>query len=84
VIIGLLSSGKAGALFGSHCRRLPSASWLQAVHGRERAKGRGVRFGRPLKLSHHQRREAIERLDAGDAVPDVVWGGPGDSVSAPS
>ncbi len=35
--------------------------------GRERAKGRGVRFGRPLKLSPHQRREAIERLDAGDA-----------------
>jgi transposase-like protein len=27
-----------------------------------------VRFGRPLKLSPHQRREAIERLDAGDAV----------------
>jgi DNA invertase Pin-like site-specific DNA recombinase len=36
--------------------------------GRERAKGRGVRFGRPLKLSPHQRREAIKRLDAGDAV----------------
>jgi DNA invertase Pin-like site-specific DNA recombinase len=29
--------------------------------GRERAKVRGVRFGRPLKLSPHQRREAIER-----------------------
>jgi DNA invertase Pin-like site-specific DNA recombinase len=40
--------------------------------GRERAKGRGVRFGRPLKLSPHQRREAIERLDAGDAVVDVA------------
>src|SRR5450631_3124828 len=40
--------------------------------GRERAKGRGVRFGRPLKLSAHQRREAIERLDAGDAVVDVA------------
>jgi DNA invertase Pin-like site-specific DNA recombinase len=33
--------------------------------GRERAQARGVRFGRPLKLSPHQRREAIERLDAG-------------------
>jgi transposase-like protein len=31
-----------------------------------------VRFGRPLKLSPHQRREAIERLDAGDAVVDVA------------
>jgi DNA invertase Pin-like site-specific DNA recombinase len=40
--------------------------------GRERAKGRGVRFGRPLKLSPHQRREAIERLDAGDTVVDVA------------
>jgi DNA invertase Pin-like site-specific DNA recombinase len=40
--------------------------------GRERAKVRGVQFGRPLKLSPHQRREAIERLDAGDAVVDVA------------
>jgi DNA invertase Pin-like site-specific DNA recombinase len=40
--------------------------------GRERAQARGVRFGRPLKLSAHQRREAIERLDAGDAVVDVA------------
>jgi DNA invertase Pin-like site-specific DNA recombinase len=40
--------------------------------GRERAKVRGVRFGRPLKLSPHQRREAIERLDAGDTVVDVA------------
>ena len=30
--------------------------------GRERAKVRGVRFGRPLELSPHQHREAIERL----------------------
>jgi DNA invertase Pin-like site-specific DNA recombinase len=29
--------------------------------GRERAKGRGVRFGRPLKFSPHQRREAIQK-----------------------
>jgi len=27
---------------------------------------------RPRKLSSHQRREAIERLDAGDAVVDVA------------
>jgi DNA invertase Pin-like site-specific DNA recombinase len=39
--------------------------------GRERAKGRGVRFGRPLKLSAHQVREAIERLDGGDKAH--VW-----------
>jgi DNA invertase Pin-like site-specific DNA recombinase len=40
--------------------------------GRERAKVKGVRFGRPLKLSAHQRREAIERLNAGDSVVDVA------------
>jgi DNA invertase Pin-like site-specific DNA recombinase len=40
--------------------------------GRERAKVKGVRFGRPLKLSPHQRREALERLDAGEPVADVA------------
>jgi len=39
---------------------------------RERAKVNGVRFGRPLKLSHHQRREALERLDAGESVVDIA------------
>jgi DNA invertase Pin-like site-specific DNA recombinase len=42
--------------------------------GRERAKVKGVRFGRPLKLSHHQRREARARLGAGDSVVDVDRG----------
>jgi DNA invertase Pin-like site-specific DNA recombinase len=45
---------------------------VRTGEGRERAKGRGVRFGRPLKLSANQRREAIERLNAGDAVVDVA------------
>jgi DNA invertase Pin-like site-specific DNA recombinase len=40
--------------------------------GRERAKAKGVRFGRPLKLSPHQRREALDRLNAGDTVVDVA------------
>jgi DNA invertase Pin-like site-specific DNA recombinase len=40
--------------------------------GRERAKAKGVRFGRPLKLSPHQRREALERLNDGEAVVDVA------------
>jgi DNA invertase Pin-like site-specific DNA recombinase len=40
--------------------------------GRERAKARGVRFGRPRKLSPHQRREAIDRLNAGEAVADIA------------
>jgi len=40
--------------------------------GRERAKVKGVRFGRPPKLSPHQRREALARLNAGDSVVDVA------------
>jgi transposase-like protein len=31
-----------------------------------------VRFGRPKKLSPHQRREAIDRIEAGEAVADVA------------
>jgi DNA invertase Pin-like site-specific DNA recombinase len=34
--------------------------------GRKRAKARGVLFGRPPKLTPHQRREAIARRDGGD------------------
>jgi DNA invertase Pin-like site-specific DNA recombinase len=40
--------------------------------GRERAMAKGVRFGRPRALDAHQRREAIERLDKGDAANDVA------------
>jgi DNA invertase Pin-like site-specific DNA recombinase len=36
--------------------------------GRERAKAKNVRFGRPLKLSPHQRRAAVERLKTGESV----------------
>jgi DNA invertase Pin-like site-specific DNA recombinase len=34
--------------------------------GRKRAKERGVRFGRPRKLTPHQRQEALRRLAAGE------------------
>ena len=40
--------------------------------GRERAKARGVKFGRPTKLSPHQRREAIDRLNAGEHIADIA------------
>jgi DNA invertase Pin-like site-specific DNA recombinase len=40
--------------------------------GRERAKARGVRFGGPKKLTAHQRREALDRIAAGDAVAEVA------------
>jgi DNA invertase Pin-like site-specific DNA recombinase len=37
----------------------------RTAEGRGRAKARGVRFGRKLKLSHHQIREALARRQAG-------------------
>src|SRR5215813_9976145 len=40
--------------------------------GRKRAKDRGVRFGRPKKLTSHQRQEAIKRLHAGETMSDVA------------
>ena len=40
--------------------------------GRKRAKERGVRFGRPRKLTPHQRQEAIQRLAAGETQADVA------------
>src|SRR5215813_6321931 len=40
--------------------------------GRKRAQERGVRFGRPRKLTPHQRQEAIRRLTAGETQADVA------------
>ena len=40
--------------------------------GRKRAMARGVRFGRPPKLTPHQRQEAIVRLEAGETQADVA------------
>jgi DNA invertase Pin-like site-specific DNA recombinase len=40
--------------------------------GRKRAQARGVRFGRPRKLTIHQRREALDRLAAGETQADVA------------
>jgi hypothetical protein len=40
--------------------------------GRRRAQARGVRFGRPLALTAHQRQEAIQRLCNGEAQADVA------------
>jgi DNA invertase Pin-like site-specific DNA recombinase len=39
--------------------------------GRERAKARGVRFGRKLKLTKHQRQEALARREAGEALAEI-------------
>jgi DNA invertase Pin-like site-specific DNA recombinase len=40
--------------------------------GRKRAKARGVKFGRPRKMTPHQRQEAIQRLAAGETMADVA------------
>src|SRR6266550_2412187 len=40
--------------------------------GRARAKANGVKFGRPRKLTAHQRQEAIARLSAGETQADVA------------
>jgi DNA invertase Pin-like site-specific DNA recombinase len=40
--------------------------------GRERAKQRGVKFGRPSKLTAHQRREAIARRERGDLLTEIA------------
>jgi DNA invertase Pin-like site-specific DNA recombinase len=41
--------------------------------GRERARARGVKLGRPPKLTEHQRREAIRRRDRdGEPVREIA------------
>jgi DNA invertase Pin-like site-specific DNA recombinase len=41
--------------------------------GRERAKARGVKMGRPPKLTPHQQREAIRRRDRdGEALAEIA------------
>ena len=40
--------------------------------GRKRAQARGVKFGRPRKMTKHQREEAIQRLSAGESMSDVA------------
>ena len=39
--------------------------------GRKRAQARGVRFDRKLKLTPHQRREALARRAAGDSLAEI-------------
>lgn len=40
--------------------------------GRKRAKARGVKFGRPPKLTNNQRQEALARLAAGETQADIA------------
>jgi hypothetical protein len=36
------------------------------------AGGRGVKFGRPRKMTPHQRQEALQRLNAGETMADLA------------
>jgi DNA invertase Pin-like site-specific DNA recombinase len=40
--------------------------------GHARAQARGVRFGRKLKLTVHQRQEVLERRARGEALVDIA------------
>ena len=39
--------------------------------GRTRAKEKGIRFGRPLKLTEYQRTEAVRRRAAGESLKEI-------------
>jgi DNA invertase Pin-like site-specific DNA recombinase len=40
--------------------------------GRKRAQAQGVRFGRKLKLTKHQREEALARREAGEGLVEIA------------
>ena len=44
---------------------------VRTSEGRQRAKARGIRFGRKLKLTKHQREEALARREAGEALAEI-------------
>jgi DNA invertase Pin-like site-specific DNA recombinase len=40
--------------------------------GRARAKARGVKMGRPSKMTPHQIKEALQRRDSGEPMRDIA------------
>jgi DNA invertase Pin-like site-specific DNA recombinase len=45
---------------------------VRTGEGRERAKARGVKMGRPFKLTPHQRQEILRRKENGEAVREIA------------
>jgi DNA invertase Pin-like site-specific DNA recombinase len=45
---------------------------VRTGEGRDRAKARGVKMGRPPKLTPHQVTEALRRRDAGEPMRDIA------------
>ena len=71
--------GRVGFLWEFTPSRSTEKSWPHfrpsappTGEGRKRAKERGVRFGRPRKMTPHQRQEALQRLAAGETQADVA------------
>jgi hypothetical protein len=60
----VFSSGQAGAMTGD--RPVNGRNRCRSGEGRARAVARGVKMGRPPKLTQHQQREAIKRRDRGE------------------
>jgi DNA invertase Pin-like site-specific DNA recombinase len=65
-----------GASVVCQARALPRAERelvrVRTGEGRVRAKARGVHMGRPFKLNPHQRREALARREAEEALTDIA------------
>jgi DNA invertase Pin-like site-specific DNA recombinase len=57
---------------GTRCRHERLLVRSRTGEGRAHAKAAGVHMGRPAKLTPHQRREAIARRDAGEALTDIA------------
>lgn len=49
-----------------------SLTQLRPGEGRTRAKARGVKMGRPPKLTPHQVKEALRCRDAGESMRDIA------------
>jgi DNA invertase Pin-like site-specific DNA recombinase len=45
---------------------------VRTGEGRKRAMADGVKFGRPAKLTPHQKREAIKRHNEGEALTSIT------------
>jgi len=45
---------------------------IRTSEGRVRAKARGVNMGRRSALNQNQQREALTRIEAGDALTDIA------------
>jgi hypothetical protein len=60
---------------GNHSRRTPQelvSIRARTGEGRARAKARGVKMGRPFKMTPHQIKEALHRRDNGEPMRDIA------------